>query len=85
MADDPTLALTSHNLRSDEITTRLRDGRLDIGILRQSAVGTGFSSLPVGTVEYALFVPDAAFRQRDLQPCAPATEVRSLQFGSLWH
>lgn len=60
---EPKLALTVHNLQSEEITTRLRDGRLDLGILRHSAVTAGLQSLPLGEVEYALFVPRAAFPQ----------------------
>ncbi len=51
------LVFTFYNLRSEEITTRLRDGRLDFGILRREAVGAGLKSLPVGEVEYVLFVP----------------------------
>lgn len=61
LAANPKLALTLHNLQSEETTSRLRDGRLDFGILRRSAVGSGFMSLPAGVVEYALFVPRAAF------------------------
>ncbi len=61
LAADSRLALTLHNLQSEEITTRLRDGRLDFGIVRRSAVGSGFSSLPAGAVEYAVFVLRSAF------------------------
>jgi len=67
---DPKLALTLHNLQSEEIVTRLRDGRLDFGVLRRSAVAAGFVSLPAGVVEYALFVPRAAFPQG--RPATPA-------------
>ncbi len=67
---DPKLALTLHNLQSEDIASRLRDGRLDFGLLRRSAVGSGYSSLPVGAVEYALFVPRAAFSKG--QPATPA-------------
>jgi DNA-binding transcriptional LysR family regulator len=61
LAGEPKLAFTLHNLQSEEITTRLRDGRLDFGVLRRAAVGAGLESVPVGEVEYALFVPRGAF------------------------
>ncbi len=54
---EPKLAFTLHNLQSEDITTRLRDGRLDFGILRRSSVPAGLLSLPLGEVSYALFVP----------------------------
>jgi len=56
----PTVAFTLHNLQSEEIVTRLRDGRLDFGILRQAEVGVGLESLTLGRVSYALFVPGSA-------------------------
>jgi DNA-binding transcriptional LysR family regulator len=70
---DPQLALTLHNLQSEEIVSRLRDGRLDFGVLRRSAVGAGLLSLPAGAVEYALFIPRAAFPQAQ-----PATAAQLL-------
>lgn len=57
LVGDFSLVFTFHNLRSEEITTRLRDGRLDFGILHREAVGAGLKSLPVGEVEYALLAP----------------------------
>jgi len=61
---DPNLGFTFHNLRSEEILTRLRQGRLDFGIVRCSTVGAGLTSAPLGKVEYALFMSAGATRKR---------------------
>ena len=60
-AGAPRAAFTLHNLQSEEISARLRDGRLDFGILRRTADVGDSQSLPLGEVRYALFLP-----QRDL-------------------
>lgn len=60
LTGNPQLALTLHNLQSEDITARLRDGRLDFGILRRAALPAGLVHLPLGDVEQAAFVPRAA-------------------------
>jgi DNA-binding transcriptional LysR family regulator len=59
LAGEPGLAFTLHNLQSEDITTRLRDGRLDFGILRWSPLPEGLLHVPLGKVEHTLFVPRA--------------------------
>jgi DNA-binding transcriptional LysR family regulator len=59
LAGEPGLAFTLHNLQSEDITTRLRDGRLDFGILRGSPVPAGLLHAPLGKVEQTLFVARA--------------------------
>lgn len=65
---EPPVAFTLHNLQSEEIVTRLRDGRLDFGILRQADVGAGLESLALGRVSYALFVPESALARGPREP-----------------
>lgn len=81
----PRLALALHNLQSEEIIRRLRDGRLDLGIVRRSAVGTGLASLPIGAIEYALFVPRAALpkgQNADLGPLLSKVPLALLEGSS---
>lgn len=65
---EPPVAFTLHNLQSEEIVTRLRDGRLDFGILRQADVGAGLESQTLGCVSYALFVPESALARGPREP-----------------
>ena len=57
LAIEPKVVLTLHNLRSDETLRRLREGRLDFGILRTPPKLPSLKSLALRSVEYALFVP----------------------------
>ncbi len=45
------------NLRSAEVTRRLRDGELDLGLVRQDAVGTSLRKRPFVRMGFALFIP----------------------------
>jgi DNA-binding transcriptional LysR family regulator len=65
---EPKVAFTLHNLQSGEIVTRLRDGRLDFGILRQTDVGSGLEGLTLGRVSYALLVPATALARGPREP-----------------
>lgn len=65
----PEFAFSLHNLQSTEITARLRDGRLDFGILRRAAVAPGLASLPLGEVTPALFIPRS--RLPESRPVVP--------------
>ena len=53
----PSAAFVLHNLQTEEIIARLRDGRLDAGLLRQDAVAPPLSCARLGVVEYQLAVP----------------------------
>ena len=68
LASEAKVAFTLHNLQSDEIVTRLRDGRLDFGILRRADVGAGLESVALGRVSYALFVPESALVRGPREP-----------------
>jgi DNA-binding transcriptional LysR family regulator len=63
LAREAKAAFTLHNLQSEDILARLRDGRLDFGVLRGSAVSSGLLSASLGEVEYTLFVPTGAGRK----------------------
>jgi DNA-binding transcriptional LysR family regulator len=56
----PTITPALHNLRTEEITQRLIDGRLDIGLLRQDAVRPPLKSARLGSIEYRLVAPLAS-------------------------
>lgn len=69
----PEFAFSLHNLQSSEIIAQLRDGRLDLGILRRAAVAPGLASLALGEATSALFLP----RER-LPKAGPASLERLL-------
>ena len=56
LGDGSRFVLTLHNLRSEEILARLREGRLDFGILRRAMVPAALRSAALPPVNYALFV-----------------------------
>lgn len=58
----PLATFTLHNLQTDEIAARLRDGRLDLGIGRQEACLTPLKCARLGMVEYRLGVPKGLLR-----------------------
>lgn len=45
------------SLSSSEVVTRLEDARLDFGLVRAREVPKTLTSRPLGTLEYALYVP----------------------------
>ncbi|MSU21585.1 MAG: LysR family transcriptional regulator [Pedosphaera sp.] len=53
----PKVVWTLQNLQTEEIVARLADGRTDLGILRSEAVPKSLRSVPLGKLEFALFVP----------------------------
>lgn len=57
MAAHPKVALSFHNLRTDDILKNLADGSLDFGVVSRLKTGPVLGSLPLGQLEYALFVP----------------------------
>jgi DNA-binding transcriptional LysR family regulator len=59
LGDNSRFVLTLHNLRSEDILTRLREGRLDFGILRRAVVPAALRSATLPPVDYALFVSRA--------------------------
>jgi len=69
LASEPAMVLTLHNLQSEEILKRLRDGRLDFGILRRTPTQAGLKSVALKPVEYALFAPRSLVSKR--QPIDP--------------
>ena len=69
LASEPAVVLTLHNLQSEEILRRLRDGRLDFGILRRTPTQAGLKSVALKPVEYALFAPrNPVSTRRPLDP-----------------
>jgi DNA-binding transcriptional LysR family regulator len=56
LGNNSRVVLTLHNLRSEEILTRLREGRLDFGLLRRAVVPAALRSAALPRVDYALFV-----------------------------
>lgn len=53
----PTTTLVLQNLRTIEIASRLLDGQVDVGLLRQDAVRPPLKSVKLGSMEYRLVVP----------------------------
>jgi len=55
----PGVALSFRNLQTSEIVTMLRDGEIDLGLVRKRAVPKGLESFPYNKLEQRLFVPEA--------------------------
>lgn len=52
------------NLQTEEILTRLADGRTDFGLVRQDAIGRSLKSVRLFTLEFGLFVNKKALPGR---------------------
>lgn len=59
-AQHPTTTPVLQNLQTEEITQRLIDGRVDVGILRQDAVRAPLKSTRLGSIQYRLVGPRVA-------------------------
>jgi DNA-binding transcriptional LysR family regulator len=81
LASEPAVVLTLHNLQSEEILRRLRDGRLDFGILRRTPVQAGLKIVALKPVEYALFAPRNPVSKR--QPTDPKDLLRKVPLALL--
>ena len=53
----PAVVWVLQNLQTEEIIAQLADGRTDLGIVRRDAVPKSLRSVPLGKLEFALFVP----------------------------
>lgn len=65
----PNVRFDLRNLRTAEVIKGLADLRLDFGLVRADAVPAQLKSKPLGTLEYALFVPISALRDRKKPDC----------------
>ncbi len=76
LAREAQVVLTLHNLQSEEILRRLRDGRLDFGIFRGVPPQGALRSAALKPVEHTLFVARSALPQRrSLSPEAVLARV----------
>ena len=53
------LAITFHNLKTDEILHRLLDGGVDFGVVSRCEPHRALASAPLGKIEFRLFAPAA--------------------------
>lgn len=58
----PAVTLVLQNLRTDEITRCLVDGRVDVGLLRNDAVHAPLKAVRLGSAQYQLVLPKASKR-----------------------
>lgn len=56
-ARHPAVTLVLHNLRTEEIVSRLVDGQIDVGLLREDAVRAPLKSARLGAIQYRVVVP----------------------------
>jgi LysR family transcriptional regulator, nitrogen assimilation regulatory protein len=57
------------NLPTTEITARMRDGTVDLGLVREGSIARPLQASPLGTMTFSLFVPAQMF---------PGTKPKSL-------
>ena len=57
------ITLTLAALAVADVAERLLDGRLDLGVLRSRELPSGMRTRPLGTIDYALYVPRALRRK----------------------
>lgn len=60
----PNVNLKFLNLPTAEIVQRLDAGRIDLGLVRKSAVGRSLKSASLGTLDYSLFIPEKLSRAK---------------------
>jgi len=53
----PAVRFVTINLRAHEIIRQLRDGKIDLGIVRENAVGSGLRIAALGKLDYCAVVP----------------------------
>jgi len=82
------LRFVTVNLRTHEIVRQLGDGRIDLGILRANAVGSGLKMTPLGTLDYCAVAPASLIKGkkqpelRDILADLPvAVQTTDGQFG----
>ncbi len=64
MEAHPNVTLNFQNLRTDDILKKLADGSLDFGVVSRFKAGSGLSSLPLGQLDYGLFLPAELLKGR---------------------
>lgn len=62
VAEHPHVTVNFQNLRTDDILKQLADGTLDFGVVTRTNSDRQLESVPLGQLEYALFVPDEFVR-----------------------
>jgi DNA-binding transcriptional LysR family regulator len=74
----PFITLVLQNLRTEEITGRLVDGRIDLGLLRQEVVRAPLKSTRLGSIEYRLVLPDVSAQITDSNALWPVLAQRPI-------
>jgi len=73
----PRLAVTFHNLKTDEILRHVLDGGIDFGVVSRCEPHRALSAAPLGKLEFCLFAPS------DLLPANPKLKIKSEILGDL--
>ncbi len=73
----PRLAVTFHNLKTDEIQRQLCDGGLDFGVISRFEPNRQLASAPLGKLDFCLFAPAS------LLPANPKLKIKSEILGHL--
>jgi len=60
----PPVRFVTINLRAHEIVRQLGDGRIDLGIVRENAIGSGLKMTPLGRLDYCAVVPAQLIKGR---------------------
>ena len=64
VAAHPRVTVSFRNLRTDDILKELADGTLDFGVVTRFKAGRPFKSVPLGQLDYGLFVPVKLMRSK---------------------
>ena len=64
VAAHPRVMVSFRNLRTDDILKELADGTLDFGVVTRFKAGRPFKSVPLGKLDYGLFVPGQLMRSK---------------------
>ena len=73
--------LRIENLRSSEITNRLHDLSLDLGIVRRDAVSAPLATAPLGKMDYSLFCAKTSAKKLPEMRCVFQTMPVAMQSG----
>lgn len=77
---DPPVHLRIRSLRSAEVVRELELGRIDLGLVRKSALGEPHQSEVIGAFEFILAVPRGLLRSRNVEE---VTSGRSIPYAEL--
>lgn len=71
----PRVRFEFRTCRTADAVRCIKEGSLDLAIIRSDAVETSFESIPIGTIEYRFFVPRSCLPEKNPAAISGAKEI----------